>query len=488
MSGKKILFCGSPGTAKIGYREMADKIIEIDNNIDNYYVRDLNLWAIYRAQIDAKLARDFRKEADKKNWKKLNYLNILKGLTLDNPFFLKDKEIIYFSRFDCNRCYKDGKLFNIYYDDLAMMSKNNTLILERGKHEYGYPKRYFKYSKSTFVLRFFSFFKIRKIKIKKEEEKQIELFIESIKKYIPENKIEKDFYCYFKKYILNDIKYLLPFSKYCKKLLKKLNAKIVISHGGSPSILFLWARELGIKTAQFQHGIVSKSGDGYKYGNFFFKEEGKKYMPDYLLTRGDKWEEFMNTPSKIIKIGYPFFTKKIEEYKKKPVQEKKENIKTVLFLSQWPLQSEFVIHAKYLVDNLNKEEYKIIFKLHPKYQQTYPEYENLKSYTNIEIVKKGDIYSLISKSDMIVSCSSTAIFEALPFNKIMFILENELSDEIIPREIGYRFTSSKQLLSLILKSKNEIQNYDYVKYFDNEWKENYRIFLKNYLKLDIDLE
>jgi len=488
MSGKKILFGGSSGTAKIGYREMADKIIEIDNNIDNYYVRGLNLWAIYRTYLYGFLHKSINKKSIKtKKRKKLNYLSMLKCLTLDNPFFLKDKdkEIIYLSGFGCNRCYKENKLFNIYYDDLAIMSKNNTLILEIGKHRYGgYAKRYFKYSKSTFVLDFFSILKKKNIKLKKEEERQIDLFIEGIKIYIPVNKVEKDFYYRFKKDILDNIKYQLSFSKYYKKLLKKLNAKIVIYHDSSPNIVHLLARELGIKTAEFQHGLgASKLGAGYQFGNFFFKEEGKKYMPDYLLTRGDKWEEFMNTPSKLIKIGYPFFTKIIEEYKRKmPVQEKKENIKTILFLSP------FVMHAKYLADNLNEEEYKIIFKLHPTDQAGNPEYENLKSYTNIEIVDKGEIYSLISKSDMIVSCYSTAIFEALPFNKIIFILKNEVSDDVVPREIGYRFTSSEQLLSLILKSKNKIQNYDYTKYFDNNWKENYKKFLKNYLKLDIDLE
>lgn len=221
---------------------------------------------------------------------------------MDNPFFLKDKykEIIYLSRFDCNRCYKDNKLFNIYYDDLAIMFKNNTLFLESGKHRYsgGYAKRYFKYSKSTFVLEFFSILKKKNIKIKKEEEKQIELFIEGIKKYIPVDKVKKDFYYCFKKDILDNIKYQLSFSKYYKKLLKKLNAKIVIYHDSSPNIVHLVAKELGIKTAQFQHGLASELGAGYKYGNFFFKKEGKKYMPDYLLTRGDKWEEFMNTHQK----------------------------------------------------------------------------------------------------------------------------------------------------------------------------------------------
>jgi len=493
MNGKKILFGGSSGTAKMEYREIVDKVIEIDNNIDNYYIRDLNLWAIYRERLFDYLVRGINKKLNIiKKLKKRNYLNILKCLTLDNPFFLKDKdkEIIYLSRFDCNRCYKDNKLFNIYYDDLAIMSKNNTLILESGKHRYGgYAKRYFKYSKSTFVLEFFSILKKKNIKIKKEEEKQIELFIEGIKKYIPVDKVEKDFYYCFKKDILDNIKYQLSFSKYYKKLLKKLNAKIVIYHDASPNIVHLLAKELGIKTAQFQHGIAHKLGIVYQFGNFFFKEEGKKYMPDYLLTRGDYWEEFMNTPSKLIKIGYPFFTKKIEEYKRKmPVQKRKENIKNILFISQRPYRSEFVIHAKYLADNLNKEEYEIIFKLHPGFQDRESEYENLKSYTNIEIVDKGEIYSLISKSDMIVSCHSTAIFEALPFNKIIFILKNERSDDIIPREIGYRFTSSKQLLSLILKSKKEMQNYDYVKYFDNKWKENYKKFLKNHVKLDVDLE
>lgn len=466
-----------------------DEFIKIDNNIDNYYIRNLNLWAIYRNDLSSYLIRSINEGLNKKNkQKKLNYLNIFKGLTLGNPFFLKDKEIVYLSPFNANRCYKDNKLFNIYYDDLAIMFKNNTLILESGKHEYKYPKRYFRYSKSSFILRFLSFFKRRKIKLKKGEEKQIENFIESIKEYIPENKIEEGFYYYYKKHIYYSIKNQLSLSEYYKKLLSKLSAKIVICHDLYPNIN-LWAKELGIKTAQFQHGIISKSSVGYNFGSFFFKEEGKKYLPDYLLTRGDKWNEFTNTPSKIITIGYPFFTKKTEEYKRKNlVQGRKENIRTILFISQCAYRSEFAIYAKYLVDNLNEEEYNIIFKLHPKCQDRYSEYEDLKGYTNIEIVKKGDIYSLFSKSDMIVSCSSTAIFEALPFNKTIFILKNEISDDVIPREIGHRFNNSKQLLSLILKSKNEMQNYDYTKYFDNKWKENYKKFLKNHVKLNIDLK
>lgn len=70
MNGKKILFDGSSETAKIGFKEMSDKVIEIDNNIDNYYVRGLNLWAIYRVYLLNYIEKGISKNINKKNKQK----------------------------------------------------------------------------------------------------------------------------------------------------------------------------------------------------------------------------------------------------------------------------------------------------------------------------------------------------------------------------------------------------------------------------------
>jgi len=77
-----------------------------------------------------------------------------------------------------------------------------------------------------------------------------------------------------------------------------------------------------------------------------------------------------------------------------------------------------------------------------------------------------------------VACYSTSIYESLGFNKKLFILDNEMSKKNIPEDIGVRFKESKELKDLILNPKNLNLNYNLEYYFNPNWKENYKVFLR----------
>lgn len=117
--------------------------------------------------------------------------------------------------------------------------------------------------------------------------------------------------------------------------------------------------------------------------------------------------------------------------------------------------------------------------MHPGEIKNYELIKPLETFENIEIKKDGDIYELLAKSESIIACYSTTFFEALAFNKKIYILDNDLSKNNIPKEIGLRFKNNHELLNLI---KNKVKNHcdlDIEYYFHSNWKENYKKFINN---------
>lgn len=79
--------------------------------------------------------------------------------------------------------------------------------------------------------------------------------------------------------------------RYFLKLLHKIKPKILFLNGaynGGESYIIKWAKEKGIITAEFQHGVISKLHSDYNYGNVILdSEEYRKYTPDYFLIWGN---------------------------------------------------------------------------------------------------------------------------------------------------------------------------------------------------------
>ncbi|WP_230868055.1 CDP-glycerol glycerophosphotransferase family protein [Iocasia frigidifontis] len=473
-----------------------DKIIEIDNKLKkDYVVRGINLWPISRTYLSILLRNDIEvnRKKDKKSYKEMIFkiYNFSISSVSNNPFFAKEKDIIYLSPFEANREIRDNKLYNIYYDELSLTYPERTLIVESGALMRK-KRRYFSSTIPQEIITFSGRIKRRFLNFQRQEIEVVNEFVNNIGIILGiNNKNDNDNIILdnFKKCILNTVKNLLCCRDNWKRWMKRISPKIIIYHNSSPQIINLWAHQLRIKTAQYQHGIISGLQPSYNYGDIFFEDKYKTYLPDYLIIRGDKWKQYTRIPSKKITIGYPYFSKKIKgiyDNKIENGKEEKNEKEVVLILSQWPIRKDFVRYAEYLANNLDYKQYDIIFKLHPKFQEKVKEYSSLFRYKNISIIKEGEIYDLINQSNYIISSYSTAIYEALPFKKPIFILKNDISEATIPFEIGYRFSKPNELLRLILNKKYKKANYDYNNYFDESWKTNYSQFLINEIGLNIN--
>jgi len=190
------------------------------------------------------------------------------------------------------------------------------------------------------------------------------------------------------------------------------------------------------------------------------------------LTYGDFWNNQIKISAKVLTIGNPHFYERLKKY-----QDIKEQNDTILIVSQGTLGYQFVEITKYLSEKLPS--YKILYKLHPGELPLYERYEVLKPYPNITIAKSGDIYEYIARYENIIACYSTTVFEAMGFNKKIFILDNNLSRNFIPMSIGKRFKEKSELIDLIKNTTKEELKYNLDYYFNSKWRSNYKNFLKH---------
>ena len=367
----------------------------------------------------------------------------------------------------------NNKNFNIGADYYSSLLPNTLVIDASYRGHYYIPDNTDNFATGEYgELKAFLIYQIKRFFSKKNNH-SIERFIEFLK---TKDNIEEDF--------ANEIRNILYhyyhgydyYRFYLTNIFKKLNPKVIFvrtaSYGGFKSTLLKTAKENGIITGEFQHGNIYEGHMAYNYGDAVFKsEQYKKYLPDYILTFGDYWNDKIKIPSKIITIGNPHFYEGIKKYK--DIKEQKDSI---LIISQGEITDKFVKIAKYLSEEL--QNYRILFKLHPGEVPFEGRYKELYKYTNIEIAKSGDIYEYFAQFENIVVSNSTTIYEALGFNKKLFILEDDMIKNYFPEDIGLKFKENEELKDLILNTKNLNMHQSLEYYFNSKWDENYRNFLK----------
>ncbi|GAB6190221.1 hypothetical protein JCM30566_19640 [Marinitoga arctica] len=460
----------------------------------NFTIKDkVNLWQLVRYNIFFDKIKDKEKLLEarfqKKERKISAYLRYIKLTLIKNPLMLsKQADILIIGPAITNAIIINGKYFNRIYDYYNFLFERNTIMLEDSYgFKYFYPRKfknvyYRDYIKIMPVLKN----KIFRNKVDSKDLKLIDLFIKYIKEHLNLNEY------YIKKVrdtILKTVLKISFYEYYYKKLINKIKPKIVFLNTasyGSENFLIKFLKDEGITVGEFQHGVITKSHIAYNYGEAVFKnDEYKKYLPDYLLTYGEFWNENMRIPVKKVIVGNPHFWYNYEKINQSLHKKKIDNKKRILIVSQGTLTHIYVKIAKELAEKIS-DNYEIIFKLHPGEVAFEERYKELENYNNVIIKKDGDIYKLINISDYIVSIYSTTIFEAASLNKPVYIYQHPLSEAYIPKEIGIWFNDVNELYEMIKKDIKSKKNYDINYFWNKNWKENYIKFLKEEIGIEVE--
>jgi hypothetical protein len=250
---------------------------------------------------------------------------------------------------------------------------------------------------------------------------------------------------------------------------------------GTRSFLHKWARDSGVRTAEFQHGLITRPHWAYNYNPALcMNAEFATYLPEFLLTYGEFWNTQVRSPSKTVVVGSPYLTEKASSG---PLTSGgssppgRPGPLTVLVVSQATITNRMTALAKGLAEQSSgKPGIRIIFRLHPgevRFRERYVELEQVPSVT---IDGTSNIYDLIRSSDAVVGSSSTTLYEAVAFGKPVYVLRSADSLMNVPEDFGTWFDTPGELLSSLGRPATK-GGPDLEHYWASGWEQRYKAFI-----------
>lgn len=240
--------------------------------------------------------------------------------------------------------------------------------------------------------------------------------------------LEKDFKILFdtkeKKYITDNIYSVLQnrkvFKNYYKLLLKQIQPKVIVVVSAaeqSKKYLIETAKEMGIVTVEYEHGMSMSCS----LANHYLKKHSLKSYADYMWVYGKSVIDSFKLPIEncnIRAVGNGYHNWRIKNINKvKKITSKK----LILVISDYELSGL----AELAVEIANKvtDEYVVMFKLHPgeiDWRNKYPILIGSKVIIP-QIKVNNDIYEYIYSANHIIGSVSTALSEAVELNSDIYI-------------------------------------------------------------------
>lgn len=200
-----------------------------------------------------------------------------------------------------------------------------------------------------------------------------------------------------------------------RQLLKRLRPRVCIIVAINPAerALVEVCRDLGIVTAELQHGMIGPYDLTYSTPCSIHQ----RTYPDYILTFGPFWRKHMSLPvskERIIDVGFPFLENVMQEYDgliRQPI---------ILVLSQ-PGLGEALANWAVRLAEVAPSIYTVAFRPHPAERHD----ENRLTWLMQNGVRVLDInsplYELLATSSIQVGVFSTALYEGLAFGLRTYI-------------------------------------------------------------------
>jgi len=248
--------------------------------------------------------------------------------------------------------------------------------------------------------------------------------------------------------ILNSYFRQLAFINVVKFFLKFRTPKLIIfSDHGSMNAINKLAKDMKIKTIDYQHAITTSFHIVYTHGKSS-SEEYRSYLTKYLFAWGEYSAERQKGIYDCKVVGNSHFEKSATIYKNM----RKEN--QILIVSDDQLTREYLEElAVFLAHQL--PEYKIKYKLRQQEYRTWKSHypSHRLEISNLIFIDNDteDLYSHIAKSKYVIGTSSSVLIEAVPFSEVL-ILEcgwSQIMQDYVKEGLINSSVSKEGILELI---------------------------------------
>ncbi|MDD4157579.1 MAG: hypothetical protein PHY08_13520 [Candidatus Cloacimonetes bacterium] len=400
----------------------------------------------------------------KKITKSWNLLKCLKYVRI------KKCEYLYFSSTLFNTLQDDGKYLNILDDYYFSIFPKNSYVYE--DLDRFYACRHPKVNKHFSVISSY-----------------IELFAKFLSK-IKTNKVNDDLLQFAKLFndnisldlLKSEDHFISVYAFLIRKFLKYTSPKLLVINSGCygyrRSVVIYEAKKLGIKVAEIQHGILDDKV--YKLSKYDSNENNLEIftmcLPDYLFLFGDYWKDYLNIPGVIpITMGHPH----LNNIKKQLAKNKNEN-KTFLFVSSPIFNDKLFEVARYLRESGTR--CNIVFRFHPKdaYLIYTPYADRFKQYDiKLSTIYVRDLYDDIADADFLVGSYSFSLFEAMAFNKKIFVLLDDIVFKYFPSNVVTTFETGADILNKI-NGFDDACEVNIENFWAPDFYKNFQLFVQQY--------
>ena len=180
---------------------------------------------------------------------------------------------------------------------------------------------------------------------------------------------------------------------------------LVVSYGLEP--LIASARDLGIKTVEFQHGSIGRGHLAYDFKDW----PNVPYFPDRMLAFGTDWFRSCHFPKSctIDPIGYAPLEDALVEASGRIDRQSKQ----ILVLSQGPIADQVLAHASRFA--AHRPDWQVVIRPHPSESAEHlrQQMTTIAVTENWRVEKEPSLQEHTAASAVVFGVNSTALVEAL---------------------------------------------------------------------------
>lgn len=277
----------------------------------------------------------------------------------------------------------------------------------------------------------------------------------------------------------------LPFRyRAYRKLLKRVRPKVLVGSSGCYGIhapLLVAAHDLGIVTAEYQHGAISEGHDAYNFADTVMESEDyRRTLPQYLLTYGDWWGQHVGAPVEKISIGYPARAFKLAAMN---VQPGKRN--QILLLSDGVEFELYLDLARAIAPAVIDKGLEVVVRPHPNERSAViAAYGS--SVDGVSFDTSPDIYSAFLSAHSVISEVSTGLFEAVGLVERIVLIDSAKARFCYPDHPYARARSAAEVLDIVTSVDRGRPSVDADQLWAPDWRGNFCSFLSDKAGIDVE--
>lgn len=241
---------------------------------------------------------------------------------------------------------------------------------------------------------------------------------------------------------------------------------------GPSAVLMRAAHDLGIATAEFQHGAVSAGHDAYNVAPALRHDERfRRTLPRHFLAYGAWWLEQMDVPVAGVSIGNPHRDAQLAGIGRRPGPSRE-----VLVLGDGIDTALYLALAEQLTERLAGR-FETVFRPHPLEREAIRSLQAAGRIA-VRVDTRPDLYESLRESHAVVSEVSTGLFEAVGLVPHIFVWDTPKSRFTLPRHPFRSFADAQDLAGQLgQEAPSAWQADDVARIWQPDWRSRYLAFL-----------